>query len=112
MKANELRLGNFLLRPNGNIATVTWGVIKDIENGDKTYFPLQLGEGWLIRFSFKPFEDGWYRLRIGNNSLTWNIYDKMIRFNGFAVAECDYVHKFQNLIYALVGEELTNTEEV
>lgn len=111
MKANEVRVGN-LVMDGHEIETVNARMISMLEKGEADFDGILINELDVTKLGFKSFEDGWYRLVIGNNNLTWNIYDKMIRFNGFAVAESDYVHEFQNIIYVLTGEELTNTEEV
>jgi hypothetical protein len=113
MDARELRLENKLLRPNGNIAKVTWGVIKDIENGDITYAPVKLTQDWMLKNGVKdengdPFiycskEDdlryylsdfGFIHLIRGGSCPLWN-YEHII-----------YVHLFQGLYFYETGKEL------
>lgn len=113
MEARELRIGNKLLRPNGNIAEVTWGVIKDVEAGDRTYQPIPLAEEWLekmgiepakIIHSLEPVGLSYDLIRDGNK---WNIEYLYSDHHGCVIIEgIEFVHTFQNAVYALTGKDL------
>lgn len=115
MNASELRIGNKLIRPNGNIATVTWGVIKDIELGDNTYKPIPLTEEWLVKFgwiwnqecnSYEKYPNGDARMNLAFKeiSVSYTMFNYVIKA---LIAEgIYYVHQLQNLYFSLTGEEL------
>lgn len=120
MKAEELRIGNLLETTNNGIAHVTWGVIKDIESGDRYYKPIPLTEEWLIKFGFKSqsdffIEKNYYTLKLPkkifdyDNSLT--VCDKNIIFGYYGSIKIEYVHQLQNLFFSLTGEELEIKEK-
>ncbi len=103
MKANELRINNYLQDFGGNIAQVIY-LTKDkiiLES------PIPLTEEWLLKFGFKrqinqPYAD--YILNdwgicyeIDTNNYFWYDYDKL---------EIKYVHQLQNIYFALTGDEL------
>jgi hypothetical protein len=124
MKANELRIGNFL-QSDTNIIKIVGVVKKDIyyyHNKKNLYVlelnnfkPIPLTEEWLIKFGFEKKIDCY-------KNINYN-------FNGyFASFDCDnpmwfgedgcceqvtikdnikYVHQLQNLYFAVTGEELT-----
>jgi len=131
MKANDLRIGNYLLCGNktdllGDLRRVvmvlgvdnssimycenyeTSGVFKSSFLAEN-FSPIPLTEEWLVRFGFKLN-------KLGNLCLYFNKTKKYITFkhylNGWCIyldhhPPCDHVHKLQNLIFALTGEELT-----
>lgn len=122
MKANELRIGNWVKRksqPDGfQIDSQSFHIC---ERHPKWYTPIPLTEEWLIKFGFV------------NNSEITSIHDKSFtvkyeapihykvekHFGGqFRVFNVDtkneviiknnikYVHQLQNLYFVLTGEEL------
>lgn len=117
MKANELRIGNWL-SVDGN----QWHVDSIITNPFELYFvenpeynhainatPIPLTEEWLIKFEFIysgmigseqiTFTKGKLML-LSRNSKEWNLsgYDDLVNIK--------YVHQLQNLYFSLTGEEL------
>jgi hypothetical protein len=119
MKAEDLRIGNFIQRKStSSICTVNWGIIKDFENFNdiKDYEPIPLTEQWLIdfkdNFDFFEIREKSYR----GKYIFINIQDIILYFftdtntiyrpNGI---EYEYVHSLQNLYYSLTGKELTKT---
>jgi len=125
MKASELRFGNLLLFSNkitpDQIITVGRRFFSSAsiekEDGDfeitPYYKPILLTEEWLLKFGFKELRDGIYQF--------WGkdvgIFQVMICSdnNGFGIRiwttgtlgrTIYYVHDFQNLYFALTGEEL------
>lgn len=115
MDVKELRIGNYLERPNGNIAHVTWGVIKDVEARYRTYTPIPITEEWLVKFGFVKLPDREYladQWGIGAHPLT-DDYLLIIKsidgeyFYQTTIFQLKYIHSLQNLYFALTGEELT-----
>lgn len=112
MKAEELRIGNLVLLPNGNeykIERNDFQYISGLSNIED-YQPIPLTEQWLIDFGLlkKP------------NHKCFHIkgmeFDLPIMSGGYHDNECGldeenritlfYVHQLQNLYFALTGEEL------
>ena len=132
MKANELRIGNFVgLQNKGEILKVK-AISEDVEGGFivKTQTvqgisgrvgpnplselsPIPLTEEWLFKFKLKKLK-GSFMMYIGDNELEYRINDSELAIWGadgsteghnFRV-KIDYVHQLQNLYFALTGEEL------
>lgn len=121
MKANELRLGNYIGILSHTIeVSVNCQHIQLIAEGDTTYKPIPLTDEWLVKFGFYKFEHDHYKSR------EWNIreeFNPRIIFglqkgtikgrkvmNAYKshhlVTSVEYVHQLQNLYFALTGEEL------
>ncbi len=117
MKANELRIGNWLQRLDDSFFQVDANDFKIIgEIPEKLRpLPIKLTEEWLLKFGFKKREDGDFDLfdfsevdiviTNPNNSNVWKC-DGIC----FSVGCLEYVHQLQNLYFALTGEELTIKE--
>ena len=126
MKANELRLGNYV---NHNIENKAYKVetLSVAPNGDVLvlhgYFPhctldfvspIPLTEEWLIKFGFRkqineddvPYYFSNQPMHIGAKRFS-GLYENGDCFgllgNGLNIK---YVHQLQNLYFALTGEEL------
>ena len=94
MKRNELRIGNLVDLGNRIAKVIEINhlacVVVDLEETQDTIEdyervkPIKLTEEWLLKFGLKP-----------------NQYTKEIEFGYFK-----YVHQFQNLYFAIIGEEL------
>jgi hypothetical protein len=114
MKANELRIGNFVMRPNfPNYEVVDWKLIAKIAQVPDWYIPIPLTEEWLLKFGFEK------------DKINSSIYPNY-NFNGFGLFnsigvpwewdlvrgsnyirnKIQYVHQLQNLYFALTGQEL------
>lgn len=108
MKANELRLGNWI-KDGNEYEQVTSDHIKCAESGRCEYDPIPINKKWLEKFGFKysEFEDlhqkNGYDIDIEEN-LYCHFY---IAEYGDWYKDIEYVHEFQNLYFALTGEELT-----
>ncbi len=130
MKANELRVGNYVQTDNSTpphyIDIITVDSILDLgkyggkinNNHDswdwdlENIHPIPLTEEWLLKFGFEKLliGDGNEYL-IDVNGLGWsiNIKSKYVGFDyleNTEIAKCLYVHQLQNLYFALTGEEL------
>lgn len=116
MKAEDLRIGNFVLDNLGGTLK-----IKGIqEDSDLSHIkPLILTEEWLVKFGY---EKQCVTLSDGTQGGYWYKEDKMIRFAfwdgvwhcsmgddkaGVLYKRLKYVHQFQNLCYELTDEKLT-----
>jgi hypothetical protein len=115
MKANELRIGNYV-KLNGNTTQVDvvdynqviateWGLVelKYIE-------PIPLTEEWLIKFGFEWIEELF--AYADENHYVIFMSSGLIELHPFCTNDEDchikvkYVHTLQNLIFALTNEEL------
>ena len=121
MDARELRIGNLMELPNGEISKVTGFT----ENG-KVWFvrepkheecalkinqvkPIPLTEEWLFEFGFIDDFSKDFRVRlIGHRLGDFFITEKMkLLTSDINSVKIKYVHQLQNLYFALTGEELT-----
>lgn len=108
MKANELRIGNYVKSNDVNMAPyfiVTASFLKQNEN-EMSWFidPIPLTEEWLLKFGFEcvyTYDDHHYYL----DSKHGFSLDR-----SFQHLDCEYdieyVHQLQNLYFALTGKEL------
>lgn len=111
MKANELRIGNFVSK-DGEIYEADFITIRMTEN----YEPIPLTEEWLIKFGFESinthglvtFDKG----RLSIHLPCSHYKNGRTYFNSWCIIEhsVKYVHQLQNLYFALTGEELTIKE--
>ena len=126
MKANELRIGNWLNHFNDTVIVqsikhdpayyLIW-CVKDngytsVANRVDGFDGIPLTEDWLVKFGFELTEDSWfYSLDFDKTKETFKIFpttnDKfhtlgLDQFN----MNIEYVHQLQNLYFALTGEEL------
>lgn len=102
MKAQELRIGNLVLLPNGNECKIERNDfqynsgLSNIED----YQPIPLTKKWLLDFGFKRGVDFWFNgdviLDISPEGLSYRFHYNIIL----------HVHQLQNLYFALTGEEL------
>ena len=115
MKANELRIGNYLLNDvvfQVNPITLTMIIDKTWE----FFQPIPLTEEWLLKFGFvaKSID---YNFTLGNIEIASAIRVLSTNERRNFYLDCDipewmkiqieYVHQLQNLYFALTGEELT-----
>lgn len=128
MKANELRIGNYVyadwvdagrkLEINYGVHYGTETMVMDVTPagyGIALSFvePIPLTEDWLLKSGFKKSKH-WYTLggiaiSTDMNWLTQKVDGMYVEFyNQFKCPK--YVHQLQNLYFALTGEELTIKE--
>ena len=66
MKANELRLGNYLYWKDEPMRIVdNYSLYKaciDVSRGDKRIKPIPLTEEWLLKFGFEHSRNNWFKL--------------------------------------------------
>lgn len=129
MKANELRIYNYVLAevglPSLNIHCILANDIVDISKGFVNVSPIPLTEEWLLKFGFDNIDTtniyvksmhkiGAEKLKslavyIDENNYTVAIVDYYTGVEKTDLLHLDYkyVHQLQNLYFALTGEELT-----
>ena len=119
MKANELRIGNYVKAPKGaryNNDVIQFGIHEFLKIAECVYDiedfePIPLTEEWLLKFGLTRIEcnqgeyypytdinivkvDEYYRLEVGSDEYVI----------GYKIK---YVHQLQNLYFALTNKELT-----
>ena len=122
MKANELRIGNYLHTPDG-IGQVSGVQDMSVTEVDEVGYaieqtpPIPLTEEWLNRFGFKNKSNSgsaYYLLTSGDYGLglqegltqeTRGMYYYFMT-NSDKSIKIESVHQLQNLYHALTGEEL------
>jgi hypothetical protein len=117
MKANELRIGNYI-SPLGKGVTIvegfcTWdGLIQSssfAERSIEDFEPIKITEEWLLKLGFEYndnigiYQNGGFDVDIEDDvycHFYMNDYGDWYKY-------IEYVHQLQNLYFALTGEELT-----
>ena len=132
MKANELRIGNYVndrFDAEVTVCDITHGGI-NLNYGYSTISiddlqPIPLTEDWLLKFGFikvtytVSLSDGGmpYHYEIEGQGNHWRLYfdGRFFAFNerklNLHLSHNRYVHQLQNLYFALVGEELKLKED-
>ena len=125
MKANELRIGNYILHEptidDWEEIIVTLHSLLQIDISTESYFGIPLTEEWLVKFGFEKISE--FKYIIDDNYLTlcvedeeWDMVcvDVFIKTSDmeipFYITPIEYVHQLQNLYFALTSEELTIKE--
>jgi len=116
MKANELRIGNWVEQPNDGVTRVT-AILNDLqiktETGyiDKYCRPIPLTEEWLVKFGFdqnnvdiEKYDCKWYKFSFTLDY--WNAQKFFVYGYIGGNKTIKHVHQLQNLYFALTGEEL------
>jgi len=115
MKANEIRLGNYL-EMLGKVRKVEcisnlparkemyWLACENMIDTKIIHFsPIPLTEEWLLKFGFT--ENSYYNLKSTGGT------DYIFGYKKQNYTSLRYVHQLQNLYFALTGEELTYENE-
>lgn len=110
MKANELRIGNWVYYPPMKNNYQVLRLNTDIE---VDYEPIPLTEEILLKCGFSNNGDGGVELYLKPMILSYDLKTKKMYLMAGQFAECtdtvpcEYLHQLQNLYFALTGEELT-----
>jgi hypothetical protein len=125
MKANELRISNYVYDTLGKVNKIDLEAITYIVNKPHNQVnPIPLTEEWLLKFDME-LTDGFSssrKLYLNNyendiSKITYSPKEKLLRLsNGqskgtMLIPHIKYVHQLQNLYFALTGEELTFKSE-
>ena len=116
MKAEELRIGNFIIVSNPSspiylskkptVEICNYHHISDICKGDEdwVYEPVPLTEQWLIDFGFVKcsVSDAYNSHHLTIYKEDGSFWSDVITFG----LEIKHVHQLQNLFFAITGEEL------
>ena len=107
MKANELRIGNWVLRNNKPVKIVADKFLPiALETLGKDYIkPIPLTEEWLVKFGFiwGSYTHGW-KIKNSDEKI---IIEKDFRLSsGIFNIKIKHVHQLQNLYFALTNTEL------
>lgn len=124
INANELRVGNVLLRKNKfdgkpRITRLIGMMIFQAEREPEEFEPIILTPEIFYNCGFSPDSNGW-KLKISESLfLWWGNLEQTIRlcstdvdwscpvYLKAPIYHFQYLHQLQNLYFALVGEELT-----
>ncbi|MGL5233840.1 MAG: hypothetical protein ACRC8Z_03660 [Empedobacter falsenii] len=126
MKVNELRVGNYYYFNHTEISKKDQVIKIDLKMlfamsndhlhyGLEFYSPISLTEEWLLKFGFEKNDSGFGHIVYEKNENTIQIellqpvaiFRIFIPNFGFtAINYVQYLHQFQNLYFALTGEEL------
>ncbi len=124
MKAEELRIGNWVLDAECEpyyfqVEQISKFVGYDLfavyRNGSiktKEPEPIPLTEEWLVKFGFEKVDhihgySFWSLSKSKINKCHINVYEHTTTWMGYNIKHVKYVHQLQNLYFALTGEELT-----
>jgi len=108
MKANELRVGNWVKESDRLVHIHDGFGIDHAHNFD----PIPLTEEWLVKLGFKKINDNLFRLghlqyRTGMLKKGSTGYNSCFMFGVKKITHIRRVHQLQNLYFALTGTELT-----
>ena len=128
INAHELRIGSYIMDSpiNGNKPLEVHAIYSNLVIHEDTHIyndeirPIPITEEWLLKFGLtnvteefdaeKSFEIQFgrktFRVAIDNRGLCMVIYQVDIGMNFQELSDVESVHEFQNLIFALCGEEL------
>ena len=124
MKAEELRLGNWIKAPtevHNNIEFQVYSITTDKDGYNHFYdhcTPISITEEWLLKFGFEKEGEGfrheyWYindfEIQIHGDKFPLRIWggESAPHLTQYIGHKTKYIHQLQNLYFALTGEELT-----
>jgi hypothetical protein len=111
MKANELRIGNWINRDSENEELRLWHFYKIAECvfDEDDLKPIPLTEEWLLKFGFKKIQGYicgekivYYYVK---EDLEYDLTSGECMIENFTI-NLDKVHELQNLYFAIYSEEL------
>jgi hypothetical protein len=117
MKAEQFRIGNYLHDREGRLCRVQAIVFDKQEghtieapalDGPQTslpHKPIKINSELLLKFGVK---NNLVKVYFEKNGFRLEYLDKKWRcfYNGSYIIELEYIHSFQNLVFALTGKEL------
>lgn len=116
MKAQELRIGNLILKHDGSVITVTGKFLAEYEgheneqiltNPPRPFFSgIPITEEWLLKAGFHRQTSNHYYI-FYKDKVLFTIYNgSLVIEGGYMPIKLEFVHELQNLIHSLTGEEL------
>jgi len=125
MDARELRIGNYLMTDDREIVTVLrvdrdGMLVQPVpDEYDGGFHPIPLDEEWLLNFGFKHKCGDVYAKPFGEQEIQVKLYHESNRSGvilksdelSLGIYGLDYVHKLQNLYYAVMCKELVYTKK-
>ena len=119
MKANELRIGNYILHEptidDWEEIIITLPSLLQVDISPESYCGIPLTEEWLLNFGFETYTTEKSKVyKLGNFMVTYvlkgrfagNKYLKAFNISFSEFGHIKHVHTLQNLYFALTGEEL------
>ena len=120
MKANELRVGNYLTNYKGEICQIkyfhsgeTYSDGKKDNHGSCLYSidrsnPIPITEEWLLKFELRDdfglFSFNWIDINVSIHQ-SYNVW-RLTFEKANRQMKIKYVHQLQNIYFALTGQEL------
>ena len=116
MKANELRIGNWIYSKtySKEIQMKSFFGLCNVEASPDLFKPIPLTEEWLLKFGFE-------RMKFFGTNINYllkepiciSTSDMVVEWNkpNFIIKQIKYIHEIQNLYFALTGKELTFKSE-
>ena len=117
MKANELRIGNWVMYSSK--IQVNENKIRECVDHPERFGTITLTEEWLKRFGFEQHHDDcsngvmYIKDIFSEHPKTWGVYPNEVG-SGIVIKDSiklEHVHQLQNLYFALTGEELNQNKE-
>ena len=127
MEAKELRIGNYIYRPD--LTGVGLRKEKILELGEKAivtgpikvkcdYFelsPIPLTKEWLVKFGFEKISQYFYKKEKFSielfvlDNINWAFRFRTTEKSSIMIASIQHVHQLQNIYFALTNEEIEVT---
>ena len=118
MKANELRIGNYVYLED-MLQEIKFYDFICLDNKDYTeedYNPIPLTEDWLLKLgfenSFKFISKSGYLFECGLDGDDFVNNQRTLLINKSLIVKIKHVHQLQNIYHSLCQEELTIKEVV
>jgi len=119
MKANELRLGNYIESNINGCTRIKSGIVQldeaslyylfDVDNDWERLKPIPLTEEWLERFGFEKensINEEWRKEKSLPIIKEGDEFSFIVGYYENTIGFFKYVHQLQNLYFALTGKEL------
>lgn len=104
MKAEELRIGNWVINGSGSYTTVDQ---MDFEQWTfDNMKPIPLTPEILGKCGFELFPWGWVKKSSNDFGIRLQVHSFSYEVSGNNPVKIKYLHQLQNLYFALTGEEL------
>ena len=110
MKANELRIGNYVIQDVEFIRGISSMSLHKFNLDLIKLIPIPLTEEWLLNFGFKQTNESedveWYNINGFEIAIDEEDGQVYFVYQHMVLRHILYVHQLQNLYFALTNEEL------